>query len=274
MHFHPMAEKFPRLTGEEFDEFVADIKKNGQRQKIMLGPDGRIIDGINRFNACAKLKIQPKYESLPKGTTEEQVLDYIVSVNIRRRHLSSAERLDLALEMSVQLEAAAKERQRAAGGSNKKEKSSGESGRPTPRKSEGRPDGPVVKGKARDVAAKKFRISNKSFDRGKRLQKEDPELYKQVKEEKISLSRAYEILDKGKDKKTELTKNKAWITKSTRYIHDLGTLRNELPSCSADDEFLGHLRMMVEHFKVVGGEFERWLIKHGPRLKVVKGGKK
>ncbi|NDB70204.1 MAG: plasmid replication/partition related protein, partial [Methylocystaceae bacterium] len=49
--FHPIADLFPLIEGEEFEALCADIKKNGLRQNIMIY-QGKILDGRNRYRAC------------------------------------------------------------------------------------------------------------------------------------------------------------------------------------------------------------------------------
>jgi site-specific DNA-methyltransferase (adenine-specific) len=53
---HPAADAFPMMDAARFDELVADIAANGQRQPITLC-DGMILDGRNRYWACLELHI-------------------------------------------------------------------------------------------------------------------------------------------------------------------------------------------------------------------------
>ena len=57
--FHPVAELFPLLGGNEFDGLVKDVREHGLREPIWLHQDGRIIDGRNRYLACLEAGIEP-----------------------------------------------------------------------------------------------------------------------------------------------------------------------------------------------------------------------
>src|SRR3954468_3138018 len=81
--FHPLAAVFPLLEGEEFEELVASIAANGQRDPITLYRE-QILDGRNRFRACIKAGVVPVFEILPDG---QDLLRFVVDRNLRRRHL-------------------------------------------------------------------------------------------------------------------------------------------------------------------------------------------
>jgi len=86
--FHPLANLFPLLEGAEFKALLEDIKKNGQREKIKLH-EGKILDSRNRHRACKEGFRKPEYEELPLSTNP---LDYVISANLHRRHLSTTQR--------------------------------------------------------------------------------------------------------------------------------------------------------------------------------------
>ena len=58
---HPLAKHFPPLEGDEFDDLVADIKKNGLLEPITLY-DNQILDGFNRYRACMIAEVEPRYK--------------------------------------------------------------------------------------------------------------------------------------------------------------------------------------------------------------------
>jgi hypothetical protein len=94
--FHPLAELFPLMEGEEFDALVADIKANGLCEPITL-LDGKILDGRNRYRACLAAGVEP---DIIKGDGAiDDPAAYVISANIRRRHLSAEQRRDLIAKL-------------------------------------------------------------------------------------------------------------------------------------------------------------------------------
>lgn len=83
MELHPLCTLFPRMAGAEFVALVADIKANGQREPIIIH-DGLILDGGNRFRACLAAGVEPETMMFGGGN----LVDYVLSVNLHRRHLS------------------------------------------------------------------------------------------------------------------------------------------------------------------------------------------
>lgn len=106
--FHPIANIFPMMSPEEFAELRKDIQQNGQLEPVWLHADGRIIDGRNRYKACMELGITPKYRTWDGSGSLTQ---FVVSLNLHRRHLSAEQRAAVAVKMLPMLEAEAKERQ-------------------------------------------------------------------------------------------------------------------------------------------------------------------
>lgn len=96
---HPFADAFPLIEGEEFDQLVLDIKKNGLREPIVLNHDRTVlIDGRNRYRACDAAGVDPVYETLGARYAEPMVLDLIVSKNLARRQMNPGQRAMAALE--------------------------------------------------------------------------------------------------------------------------------------------------------------------------------
>src|SRR5262249_18902894 len=107
LRFHPLADLFPLMEGEEFDELVADIKANGLHDQIVLY-DGMILDGRNRYRACVALgwtwgairEMAVNLDSLIDDVDGDGLgyggpAAYVISANIHRRHLSAEQKRDL-----------------------------------------------------------------------------------------------------------------------------------------------------------------------------------
>jgi hypothetical protein len=101
LEFHSLSDLFPLLEGVEFDELVADIKVNRLRDKIVLY-DGMILDGRNRYRALRTLGVDPEVIR-DQYCVEPHCIDashggpkeYVISANIRRRHLTAEQKIDV-----------------------------------------------------------------------------------------------------------------------------------------------------------------------------------
>lgn len=90
---HPLLTAFPWVSDDEFAFIVASIKTHGLLRPITLTHDKTtLVDGRIRYRACEEAMVDPVFTTLPEGHTERDVLDFIVSMNLRRQHLTPEQR--------------------------------------------------------------------------------------------------------------------------------------------------------------------------------------
>ena len=98
---HPAAELFPMLPEKELAALAADIKANGQRVPIAIMNGCEILDGRNRYAACRIAGVTPWTKEMQSEFGDEsEVIRFIVSTNIHRRHLSESQRAMIASELA------------------------------------------------------------------------------------------------------------------------------------------------------------------------------
>ena len=111
--FHKLSMLFPLMSEEELRELGEDIKQNGLANPIVL-LDNEILDGRNRFIAATEYaSLPPEYLRYKPFDTKQDALTYVVSQNVKRRHLNASQRAMLALQILPELEEQAAERQEA-----------------------------------------------------------------------------------------------------------------------------------------------------------------
>lgn len=106
---HEVANIFPLMTGEEFENLKNDIRENGLIEPIWTY-QGRIIDGRNRYKACLEVGVQPKVREWGGNGS---LVSFVVSMNLHRRHLSSGQKATAAFDALPMYESEARERQLA-----------------------------------------------------------------------------------------------------------------------------------------------------------------
>jgi hypothetical protein len=93
---HPLANIFPLLDGEAFEALVADIREHGLREPVILY-EGQILDGRNRYRACAAAGVDARLEMF----SGDDPLAFVVSKNLHRRHLNESQRAMVATKLAT-----------------------------------------------------------------------------------------------------------------------------------------------------------------------------
>jgi len=92
---HPFADLFPLILGTDFEQFKQDIAVNGLREPVWLYQN-KILDGRNRYRACKELGFNPP----TKAYTGNDPLGFVISLNLKRRHLNESQRALVAARLA------------------------------------------------------------------------------------------------------------------------------------------------------------------------------
>lgn len=76
---HPYADDWAAADEPKLSALAEDIAANGQVHSIVVTPDGRILDGRQRYAACQLAGIEPRV--VVTDLPEEQWPYFVVSVN-------------------------------------------------------------------------------------------------------------------------------------------------------------------------------------------------
>ena len=85
---HPYCSAIPEMAQEDYKSLKSDISGSGLLEPIVLF-QGMILDGRHRYRACLELDIEPWFKDYDGP---DSPMDYVISMNLRRRHLSESQR--------------------------------------------------------------------------------------------------------------------------------------------------------------------------------------
>ena len=108
IEFHPASEIFPLMDSTQIEALAANIRSDGLLEPIVRHPDGRILDGRNRYRSCLAAGVEPRFET---WKDDGEPYKYVWSANAARRHLNSSQKAVIALEILPFLEKEARKRQ-------------------------------------------------------------------------------------------------------------------------------------------------------------------
>lgn len=166
--FHPVANLFPLLEGDDFRALCRDIENNGLLVPIWLHPDGRIIDGRNRYRACVETMVPAEYRT---WSGDGSLVAFAVSLNLKRRHLDATQKAVVSVDILPMLEMEAKARMSRGG--------------------EGKEIFPYLeKGQARDKAANATGANPRYVSDAKRIKEEAPELFEKMRNGEVKIQEA------------------------------------------------------------------------------------
>jgi ParB-like chromosome segregation protein Spo0J len=94
--FHRISQVFPLMSDAEIDELAGDIMANGLTHPIILF-ERRILDGRNRYLACKKAGVEPTFCEY----TGDTPIQFSLSLNLHRRHLTLSQRAAIAVELAT-----------------------------------------------------------------------------------------------------------------------------------------------------------------------------
>lgn len=195
MEFHPIANVFPMMTGDEYRELRDSIAAGYDPAFPIVLHEGMILDGRNRYTASMDAGAEPVFVDFNGGDP----LAFVVRANLNRRHLTSSQRAVVALEVEKVLAVEAKKRQG--------------------QRTDITEIFPECSGEARVQAGKIIGVSAHYVSDAKKLQKEAPDLLEQVRSGELTIPKAKAQLRRQEkvEKVQEISRGNGNLPTDKRY---------------------------------------------------------
>ena len=223
--YHPAAQIFPLMAGEELKELAKDIKEHGLLEPITMIA-GAVLDGRNRLMACKSAGIEPRFVEWD-GSGGSPTL-YVIGKNIHRRHLTISQRAAIGVEMLPLLRDEAKKRLKTSTG--------GAHPRPTVSLPE------AVKGESTEIAGKAVGVGASTISHAKVVKAANPEAFERLKRGETTVSEEYEDTRETPRAKRPSAATDAWLAMRTNaqkrrmidILSQMGGLAKGLPKLETE----------------------------------------
>lgn len=96
LSLHPFAMMLPLVPEKEFNELAEDVERNGLVNPIHLFGD-QVLDGRHRVAVASALGVPVR--TVEFTGNEEDARHFVISTNLRRRHLNTPQRTQLVREL-------------------------------------------------------------------------------------------------------------------------------------------------------------------------------
>lgn len=205
--YHPFALFFPKMSDEERESLKRDIQANGVREPITVWQD-QIVDGRNRFECCEELGITCTVDRTRlHAATEGEVLAYVVSQNLNRRHMTSGQKAAVVAELGL-YQQKLYEQQAKKAKSSKKGNSPSDAIDDVLGIESGDSEDEKDKKRVVEVLAEALGTNKQYVYDAQAIKEYDPKLLEKVKDGLISISAAKKIVKGGSEKNSKATKVK------------------------------------------------------------------
>jgi ParB-like chromosome segregation protein Spo0J len=166
------------IEGDELEALVESVRDHGLAEPIWLDADGVLLDGRNRLAACKQAGVTPTFQVYHGA----DVVDFIVRLNVHRRHLTTGQKAMAATDLLPIYEVEAKARQ--AHGLTAPGQTLGA----------GLPQASTRAPRARDRAAAALGTSGKAVAQAKRVTEKAPDLADKVRAGTVALDTAERLV--------------------------------------------------------------------------------
>jgi len=160
----------------DYRALVADIRAHGLIEPIWLY-EGQIVDGRHRYRACLDAGVEPRFRTWDGPGT---LVDFVLSLNVERRHLTPSQRATIAVEVLPLYEADAKRRQRELAGT-RRTAGAADLGAIVPQSPQGATTPAPRALKASEQVAQKMHVSARYVAATKRIKAEAPAVLEEMR---------------------------------------------------------------------------------------------